>query len=188
MSPPPAPDALVANSSPIPKVFGIIHIVYAGLGAVGALFAIGSVFLMRAVMSKAGSGTEEVNTFLEAYNDMAIYSYIDAALKIVLAVMLLTAGIGLLKKKLWGQKLSVFWAVTRIISAIVMVVLTMGPAREFQEKMGEVTQSQAGGVDQSQLQGTLQSVSGVMSIIMLCIYPVVSLIFLSRKSVKDVLK
>ncbi|MBK1829312.1 hypothetical protein JIN77_01110 [Verrucomicrobiaceae bacterium R5-34] len=188
MTPPPAPEAMAVNPTPVPKVFGIIHIVYACLGGIGALVAVGSVVMIKTLMAKVGGETEEVDVFLEAYQQMEVYTYIDAGLKLVLALLLLVAGIGLLKKRLWAQKLSVTWAVLRIVSAIVMTIVMMGPSREFQEKMGQVTENQPGAIDQSQLQGTMQGVSSVVGIIFLCIYPILTLVFLSRKSVKDVLR
>ena len=184
-SPPPLEQGQVQTTA-IPKVFGIIHIIYALLGWLGAIISVVVFFGMTAVMSKLGEDSEELNTMLEGYNQMAIYTYIDAGIKVILGAVLLISGIGLLKKKLWAQKVSIFWAVTRVILVIVMTVITYGSSRELQDKMGEISQNQPGQMDQS-LQSAIQGGGAVMSIIMLSVYPVLCLIFLSKKSVKDAL-
>jgi len=186
MTPPP-PEAMAPVKTAIPKVFGIIHIVYASLGIVGAIFSVGFFLFMKMVMSDAGAEMQEMEVFLDAYNDMAIYSYIDAAVKIVLGIVLLVSGIGLLKRKLWAQKASIFWSVVRIIAVIVITVVTYGPSRQLQDKMSEMSQNQPGQFDQGAFQSSIQGASSVLSIVILAIYPVVCLIFLSKKSVKDAL-
>lgn len=187
MSAPPA-GAIAPKTTSIPKVFGIINICYAGLGMIGAVFSVGSFFLMKTLLSKAGDEVQELETFTEAYSTMAIYTYIDAGIKVVLGIMLLVAGVGLLKKKLWAQKMSVTWAVLRIIITVVMTIVTYGASLELQEAMGEVTKDQPGAIDQTKLKSSIQGVSSVFNVIFLCIYPVLTIIFLSKKVVKDSLR
>ncbi len=187
MSAPPVETPSAVTTS-IPKVFGIIHIVYACIGMVGAIFGVGVFLLMETVLTKTGGEIQEMDAFLEAYSTMAIYTYIDAGIKIMLGVCLLVAGIGLLKRRLWAQKVSILWAVVRVVVAIVMTVVTYGASIEFQERMAEVTQSQQGQIEQSQFQANIQNLSSVFSVIMVCIYPVLTIIFLSKKVVKDSLQ
>lgn len=187
MSAPPE-EAIPPTTTSIPKVFGIIHIVYACAGMISAVIGVGALLVMKVVLSKAGEELEEMNTILDAYNEMAIYTYIDAALKIVLGIFLLVAGVGLLKRKLWAQKASITWAIVRMVLIIGMTVATYGVSLEFQEKMGEISQNQPGQFDQSQFQASMQGIGSVFGVIMVCIYPVITIIFMSKKVVKDSLR
>jgi len=181
----PPPEAVPQVDTPIPKVFGIIHIVYAGLGVVGAAIGVGAIFVMKAVGAQGGDEVAELGSFLEAYDKIAIYAYIDAGLKLILGITLLIAGVGLLKKKLWAKKLSITWAVVRMITAIVMVFLTYGASLEMQESLSQQDSSQ---FDEGALQSGIQGVSNVLGVIFLSIYPIVTIIFLSKKSVRDYLR
>jgi len=117
---------------------------------------------------------------VDAYDGMLPYMYVDMGLKLVLAAMLLTAGIGLLKKRAWSIKLSVFWAVSRIIVAVGMLVWGLQVTAAFQDKL--VPNQNQG---QEQIQQISQGVGNVFGIIVLLVYPVVSLIFLTKKNVRD---
>ena len=185
MSPPPL-EANPQVPSSIPKVLGIIHIVYACLGMIGAAFGVLGMVVMKAIMAPdLGDEVEGLDVFFSAYDKMAMYSYIDAGIKVILGLVLLIAGIGLLKKKLWAQKLSVTWSVVRIIVGIGMTILSYGAALQFQQDIADSTQTNGDQMDQFGLQSSMQGVSSVMGVFVLSAYPVVSLILLSKKSVKD---
>ena len=184
MSPPP-PEANPHVPTSIPKVFGIIHIVYACLGMIGAAFGVLGMVAMKAMAPHLGDEVEGLDVFFSAYDKMAMYSYIDVGIKVILGLVLLIAGIGLLKKKLWAQKLSVTWSVVRIIVGIGMTILSYGAALQFQQDIADFTQTNGDQMDQFGLQSSMQGVSSVMGVFVLSAYPVVSLILLSKKSVKD---
>ncbi len=180
MSPVAVPSGPPVVPTAVPKVFGIINIVYACLGMMMGLVGVGAMFAMKAMMGRAGGEVKEAKMFVEAFDDLMIYSYIDAAFKVVLGLVLLAAGIGLLKKKMWGQRLCLFWAVGRMVVAVGMVLLTLRPTREFQEKV-----NQMGGEQQEQFQQMAQGVGSVMGIVFISIYPVLCLVFLTKKTVRD---
>lgn len=179
MSAPPPPEAFPESRSPVPKVFGIINIVYACIGGIWALFSLGIVLLMKSlVVNNSG----EAGPALAAYDKLLVYTYVDAALKALLAGVLLAAGVGLLRKRMWAQKATVFWAVVRMVTAVLMVVLTLGPSREFQEVANQGQRGQ-----QAEFQQMAQGFGAVFGVIFVCIYPVLCLVFMSKKSVKDAL-
>jgi hypothetical protein len=180
MSPVAEPSGAPVIPTAVPKVFGIINIVYACLGVMMGLASVGAMFAFKAMMRGAEGEVKEAKLIVEAFDDLMIYSYIDVAFKVVLGLVLLVAGIGLLKKKMWGQKMCLFWAIARMLVAVGMMVWTLGPTREFQEKINQV-----GGEQQEQIQQMAQGVGSVMSIVFICIYPVLCLVFLTKKKVKD---
>ena len=180
MSPVAEPSGAPMIPTTVPKVFGIINIVYACLGMMMGLVSVGAMFAFKAVMSGAQGEVKEAKMFVEAFDDLMIYSYIDAVFKVVLGLVLLAAGIGLLKKKIWGQRLCLFWAIGRMVVAVGMLVLTLGPTREFQEKVNQME-----GGQQEQFQQMAQGVGSVIGIVVVCIYPVLCLVFLTKKRVRD---
>jgi len=183
MAPVPEQNQPPAAQSSIPKVFGIIHIVYAALGIMLSLATVVALFAAKAFVGNLEGESNEFNAMFDELGGLMIYIYVDGAVKIILGVVLLIAGIGLLKKKLWAKNISVFWAVARIVAAVGMTILTMGPAREFQEKMSE-----AGGSQQEQFQLALQGAGNIIGVVLVCIYPVLTMIFLTKKHVTDSLK
>lgn len=135
---------------------------------------------MKLLAEKGGDEFKEMQPIVEAYSGMATYMYVDVALKLLLGVLLLVAGIGLLKRKAWSIKLSMIWAVVRMIVAAGMLFWGLSVAAEFQEGLGATA-----GEQQEKIQQMTQSVGNVMGIIMISVYPVVSLIFLTKKNVRD---
>ena len=73
----------------------------------------------------------------------------------------------------------------RIIVGIGMTILSYGAALQFQQDITEFTQTNGDQVDQFGLQSSMQGVSSLIGVFVLSAYPVVSLILLSKKSVKD---
>lgn len=167
----------------IPKVFGIIHICYAVAGGVFSLMGVGMVFLLKAMAEQGGEEFKEMKPLVAAYDGMETYLYVDMSIKLVLAVILVAAGIGLLKRRAWSIKLSVFWAVSRVVIAVGMMLWGLGVSADFQEKLGSAQNAQ-----QEQMQQITQGVGNVVGIVIICIYPVLTVIFLSKKKVRDAVR
>ena len=72
------------------------------------------------------------------------------------------------------------WSISRVVAAIGMLLWGLSVTAEFQEKLAPVKDAQ-----QEQIQQMSQSVGNVLGIVFILFYPVVSLIFLSKKSVRD---
>ena len=182
MSPEVSPTLPPAMPTALPKVFGIIHICYAVLGGLVACLGVLGVFAMKLLAEKGGDDFKEMQPIVDAYGGMETYMYVDAGLKLLLGVLLLAAGIGLVKRKAWGIKLSLTWAVSRIVVAAGMLFWGLRVASEFQDSL-VISQDS----EQVKFQEMTQGVGNVLGIVMVCVYPVICLIFLSRKNVRDVL-
>jgi uncharacterized membrane protein YhaH (DUF805 family) len=183
MSPVSPPQMPVSAGSPIPKVFGIIHLCYAVLGVVFSFLGVAAMVGMKMLAEKGGDEFKEMKPLIDAWEGMASFMYVDVALKVILGLILFVAGVGLLKRKVWSVKLSVFWSVSRIVAAVGMLLWGMSVTASFQEKLAPVKDAQ-----QEQIQQMSQSVGNVVGIVIILIYPVVSLVFLTRKSVRDALE
>lgn len=164
----------------VPKVFGIIHICYASLGGIVAFMGVAGVYFIQFLAQKGGDEFKEIRPIANAYDGITSYVLIDAGLSILLSVMLLVSGIGLLKRRAWAIKLSNFWSVSRIVAAVGIMIWGLAVMSDVQD---QVTAGQS--AQQQQFQEGLQNVGNVFGIIVVCIYPIVSLVFLSKKRVRD---
>lgn len=172
---------LPSATSKIPKVFGILHIIYAVIGGIGGLVII---FTPRSFKSTLTSlqqyvkeREESVASSSNAYSEWEIIATVDGTIRIILAVVLLIAGIHLLQQKSSGVTFTRLWAVTRMIVAVPLVYLTLRTQLEMMSIL-ESIEFPIG------MRGT-KAISAVFEIIILCIYPLINLIILSRPSVKN---
>ena len=182
----PPPISPPANPSKVAKVFGIIHLVYAAMGMMSAVSTVAMIFMLEKAVPMMGPAGKEVEMMVKLMKGMMSYAYLDMVVKLVFGVILLIAGIGLIKKKKWAAKLSVSWAVARVVAAIVMVLVMMGPTAKMTEKMAEMSGDIAS--DSLQLQNQIGGIGDIFTVIMIAIYPIVCIVFLSKSSVKQALK
>ncbi len=174
------------QSSNIPKIFGIIHIVYAVIGGgMGLIGVISALFLQKTgVFSEIekldgeGGSMEGISSYMD---ELSRWSLIDGVVKIILAILLLFAGIMLLKRKTIGAKLSKLWAILRILFAVPMTYFSTVATMKMQE--GLLQADSASGIASSVSSFAL--VGAIVGILMLSIYPIVTLVFMSKRFLKD---
>lgn len=152
------------------KVFGILNIVFGGLGLFGGLFS--------AVMyfgSSDGRLFGQRNPVLEIAHESPTYlSYmkLTTIVGLLAVVLLIVAGIGLLKAKNWARLASIGYAIYGIVGGVVGIVMTwkyvMGP---LSEKGGPAA---AGG-----------AMGGLVGGLVALAYPVVLLIFMRKRNVRE---
>jgi len=153
-------------------VFGILNIVFSVFGIIGMLFSL-LLFLPQA---------PENNPVVKLLHDSPAYaawlkfSLVPGA---VMCVVLLAAGIGLLKLKPWARKASIGYAIYAMIMVVVSTVvnyfLMMRPLLEqAQQKSGPEAAGAIGGA----IGGTIGGCFGL-------VYPVLLLIFMMRANVKS---
>ncbi|SHK12942.1 hypothetical protein SAMN02745181_3342 [Rubritalea squalenifaciens DSM 18772] len=194
MTPYQAPEAagssdLTANEVPSeqPKVFGIIHIVYSVLGGLKSLAFLGVYFAMGALMGQMKEGLKEegidFEVFKQIWDIMGRWMLIEGVVCLVLGIILFIAGIGLLKRKMWGRNLSIVWAASRIVLLIASLVVMLPHQNELQE-----LSQQMNGQEVSGMGGMQQSMGNLPSIIMVLAYPVVTLIFMFGSTMKNALR
>jgi len=68
----------------------------------------------------------EAPQLLTAFSEA--FAYLDASVNVVLAALLIAAGIGLLMQRQWGAAIGTKWAITRIIWSVVAAAMALlGP-------------------------------------------------------------
>lgn len=185
-----APPAHPEQVSPVPKVFGIIHLVYGGLGGLMALLSFGTSKILeltsKPIIQQAEAAGKSPDAYLAAIDEVTKYSMIDGALKLILSVILIIAGINLIKYRLKGAKLSKIWAIARILVAIFVTIISskasIAVSREQFALMGDEAASMG------KMMESMATMGIVMGILTLSIYPIVTLIFMTRPKVIASLK
>ncbi len=184
MSAPSRASELPALPSSVPKVFGIIHIIYGAFGLISAVFSVGAFAALKALVPKGE--IKEFDAMIDAYEGIVSFAYADMILKVVFGIVLITAGIGLLRRKRWAVGTSIFWAVSRMVAAVVMIVIMAEPTRVFQEKV--YAANSQGGEQLQEFQQMATGVGNIVGVVMVCIYPILCLVFLARGNVKQSLR
>lgn len=140
------------------KVFGILNIVFGTLGLVTSPLNL-----------------INVNRSLDLLGAEGFYrswAYLSIAITPILSLVLLILGIGLLRYREWGRRGTVIYAWVVIVLGILSLLITVGSLA-----------TQLGGEPNPVIIGGI--IGGVIGGIIGLIYPILSLVFLTRPSAKD---
>ncbi|MFP6898740.1 MAG: hypothetical protein VCA38_19260 [Roseibacillus sp.] len=195
------------------KVFGIIHIVFGALGLIGGLFSFVIVlgvnpllnWLIEFVQAEmeggpADPGAEALTTSLEAMktlmSDLALLNWIKTITALIVAVLILRAGLRLVKKRKTCVASSNVYSIcsigARLLYLGIFLVTGTAAMKRYYEALENVpgmgSASLPGGMDMSQLQQIFGVGGTVVGSVMALIYPVLALVMLSKPVVKDYLE
>lgn len=171
------------------KVLGIIHLVFAGLGLITILFGLVSEKFgesMLATQEKAGgvqaTQAQISRAVVEASKPITWFGYASA---LILGVLLLLAGLALLKRKQTGLSWSNRYAWTSIAFKVINLILFV---TILMPKIGGLFHALESGGPEMRTVGSVMKMttiaSGIASPLVACIYPVLVLILLNRDSVR----
>ncbi len=186
-----ASDAVSANTSGIPKVFGILNLVFGGLGLVFGLFAVVSAAFTDQVqkMQFATYPDEIKDQMMEAMQpvyETQKWDLISSCFSIILAVIMIVAGLKLVKYRREGLKISNIYSglsVLHKLAAIGIVLAIKAPAmKEVGERLEKVGGEQASAM--SMMLGPVAIAAGVGTAVVMAIYPVLSYFLLNKKQSK----
>jgi hypothetical protein len=152
-------------------VFGILNIVFAGLGLCGTAY---SVILF---MPSAAAANNPVVQIIQSSPAYAAWLKISVALGLVTVAALLAAGIGLLNLKPWGRTLSIIYGIFAIIMTLVNEVinyflLVQPMLQKAQSEQGPEAAAAIGG-----------AIGGLFGGCIGMIYPILLLIYMTRPHV-----
>ena len=150
-------------------IFGVVNIVFGGIGVLGTLASIPTV-----LGRPAPSGQPELDAILWSER-MILLGQITAPLGLLSSGALLAAGIGLLRMQPWGRLLSVLWGWYTVVMVVVMIpvqwYVLWGPMWEL---------GSAGGNPVVRMLAMVTVVAGPVGMIIGLIHPVLLLVFMSR--------
>jgi hypothetical protein len=196
MSPqPPAdiPDVMMREPGAI-KVFGVFHFVVAGYGIImGLISLISTIFLQeftRKLTSAGGpsgpSSPDQDMAMMSYMNELKPFTYVSIVFTFTLAVMLIIAGIGLIKGREKGRVMSIRYAWTSIGMKLMTFIYTIAVVIPATKRM---TDAMYAGLPSGlgNTMGSFMQYSQLFTIIMTCAYPVVVLIIMKGQKIKEYL-
>ena len=170
-----SPQALISphhegNKSSIPKVLGILNIVF---GAIGIFSSIGGLALNKMQQDMATLPPET----LKYLKSQETTNFLNSLGGIILGALLLFAGLKLIKYRRQGVKLTNIWAILRILFAFVASYFAYGAMQDMPQisGLGEVG-------------GGLVAGGIIFGLVISCAYPIICLILLKRpNATKDLI-
>jgi|AntRauTorckE6833_2_1112554.scaffolds.fasta_scaffold10430_2 hypothetical protein len=168
------------------KVFGILHVIFASFGIISVVWAIVASFAGNAFFafgSKSAAAQAQMQAQAEMQEQLLPATVISTILTAVIAALMLYAGILLLKKRRDALKWSNRYVWTSLAgkaaNLVMFFIFTVPATKEMMHAAGGTP----GGPGMRHLD-TIMLVSGVVGILISCIYPVLTWILLNRPKTK----
>ena len=180
-----APQAEALVKPKVIKVFGVLNVIFGGLGLLFTCIGLGFILAITSGLIPLPDGqsnpafvTQDENAFLYFYN------IISAACALIFTSVLLVSGIGLLQHKKWGRTTGLAWAAYCVLSTIVVSVVTWTHIYPYQlETMDET----AAAVPNMEVILLGSMIFGNVLSVGFLIYPGLFALFSSKQPFKDAL-
>jgi len=195
------------------RVFGIMHIVFGALGLLGGSFFVAMLLVVDPLVlwfqdlveSELPSGSAvppEAEMMIGAFDalrilmkELALLNWIHAVTSLVVAVLILVAGIRLVKKRRNAVQSSNLysWAsvARRLIYLVLFLTTGVQAMRRYHGKIEELTgaasASAPGNLNMMQLQEVFGVATTVSSTFVALVYPILALVMLNKPLVKGYL-
>lgn len=171
------------------KILGIFHVILAAYGLLTSAFAAYVVIAgnpLLALMPKTPAMAEQAEMQAEMQDKVMPSTVITTVVAIMIAILMLVAGIKLLKKRRDGLKWSNRYAWTSLAGKVVNIILafvyTFPMMKEMTEKMSHGTH---GTTAMPVAMSSIMVGSTVLTILVMCTYPILTLILLNRPNTKE---
>lgn len=174
------------------KVFGILHLILAGWGVIGGIWTVLMLLFFGdflAWMNRLAGGKQPDSAQqaqLAYMQEIAWLNWLQLAFSAVLTVMLLMAGLNLIKTRDKGRVLSVRYAWTsigmKLVGLALMVAFALPAATRMNEAILGNTSHQFGN-----MMGAMTTVSSLIGMASTLIYPILVLFIINGQKVRDYL-
>lgn len=181
------PPAMI-GMPPVVNVFGILHLVFAGLGVITSVWGLciavmGNPFLK--LTHSAPGMSDQLNAQIamqEKINPMTITSSI---LSLLVAVPMIIAGIQMLKKRRNGLKWSNTYAWSSLGAKLINLVLTLTILVPAMQEMSRGIMAQSRVPDSaSNIMSIFMAGGAIGGVVVSSVYPILALVLLNRPAVK----
>lgn len=182
------PPSIAAEPAAV-KVFGVLHLLFAGFGLLMAAWGliitfVGNPFLK--FIPKTGPMAQSMDAQLAMQAKIMPATLTQIILTILVAVPMIIAGIYLLKGTIKGLKWSNYYAYSSLAAKLinlVLVVVFMIPAMQEMNK-AMMPKSSGGGQAETFMQAAM-GFGAVLGVVCTCLYPILSLELLNRPVVQN---
>ncbi|MBS0209485.1 MAG: hypothetical protein JSS27_11065 [Planctomycetes bacterium] len=161
------------SKSSIPLVFGLLNLLWGALGLLSAVTSVLWLFLMG-----MSGGTEYSTQLMRESSVLTLVSGLGVAVGLVASLVLIVAGVGLLKERAWGRRWSIGVAWCDISTAAIYAV-------SYLPLFWLPLAQHAGTIDDSNLRFSewFSLIASILTVPISLIYPVLTLYFLNRPNV-----
>jgi hypothetical protein len=185
------PDVMLQEPGAI-KTFGVLHLVIAGYGILMGLFSLlGTVFfqgLSKNLLSPRGaagpSGSEQEMAMMNYMNEMQVFTYVSLAFSMILSVLLIIAGIGLLKGRESGRVMSLRYAWASLVTKAITFAFTIAVVMPATKRMTDTLYQGLPG-NMGNTMGSFMQYSQLITILFTCIYPIIVLVVMKGQKIKE---
>ncbi|MCW1926588.1 hypothetical protein OKA05_28810 [Luteolibacter arcticus] len=186
-----SPPALPQGPPPqVVKIFGILHLVFAGLGIILGIWGF---FSMKFTTMIQGMSPNDPSMVVQRKyaEDLWPVTVMNSTFLLGLAALLLVAGLKLVYSKpdgvMWSNRYAWTSITTKIISLVVVLTYVLPLSnRMMGEIVGNTRGLPAGAA--GMMTGMIKSMTSIATIatpVISCVYPLLALYFLSRPAVKN---
>lgn len=182
------PPSIVAEP-PAVKVFGVLHLVFAGFGLLMAAWGLCIIFVgnpLLKLMPKTGPMAQSMDAQLAMQAKIMPLTLTQTILTILVAVPMIIAGINLLKNRKKGLKWSNYYAYSslaaKLINLVLMIIFMIPAMNEMNQKL--LPKSHGAGSFESVMQASM-AFGALLGVLGTCVYPILSLVLLNRPRVKE---
>lgn len=195
----PAPGAPPILEPKAIKIFGVLHLVLGGIGVLGLLWGVAQIFVGDALLKLQSSGDEEVYEIQKGMQDeLQVPTMVGLVVSLVVTTLIIRAGLKLVRNRKDAVQASSLYSYASIGGKVISLILTVTYTipvlnRYFDELTEKMVAAGGAGSGASSAESimnmtkSLTSVSGIVMPVLMCLYPVLALVFLKKKSVKDYL-
>ena len=186
MTPPVDPGEIPQQPSAWPMVIGVIAIIFGSLAILQGCFGAVSTLFMSSLSAIAPA---EQATMFEAMEDLKPWMVTGAVLTLALGILLLVAGIGLVRRRAWSPTACMVWAGIKMMFVVGNTILAdmaqQAQIEALQEMMQQDPNMPAGA---SAMMGSFMQVFGAFTIVLGILWgwalPIFLLIWFSRSKIK----
>ena len=171
------------------KVFGVMHIVFGGLGFGQVLGNLAMTPFQKQIMSfsSMGSPDEVMEAQLVMMEKLKPFTWISIVITLILASLIMRAGLRLVKKKPGALPASNLYAWCSIGAKAILLILFFVMVQPIYNEMFEsMFDDTTPGADEALLVMRIAtSVGGILGPLVTMVYPILALTMLNKKIVKD---